>query len=147
MGSTSNTAPKNDTNENESSENNIENVNQVNETEEPMAEENKENENIKINKKIKQEKGETNASDEFLMVAVEPKVKLLLGRPLLNKLKPKELKLMGRQYQGLFDEYDGPPMNIKLESEPLEVECNPFNFSSGGSTGKKRRKKKDKEKK
>ena len=38
-------------------------------------------------------------------------------------------------------------MNIKMESEPLEVECNPFNFSSGGSTGKKRRKKKDKEKK
>ncbi len=40
------------------------------------------------------------------MVVVEPKVKLLLGRPLLSKLKPKELKLMGRQYQGLFDEYD-----------------------------------------
>ena len=38
-------------------------------------------------------------------------------------------------------------MNIKLESEPLEVECNPFNFSSGAATGKKRRKKKDKEKK
>ena len=38
-------------------------------------------------------------------------------------------------------------MNIKLESEPLEIECNPFNFSSGGTTGKKRRKKKDKEKK
>ena len=38
-------------------------------------------------------------------------------------------------------------MNIKMESEPLEVECNPFNFSSGGTTGKKRRKKKDKEKK
>ena len=39
-------------------------------------------------------------------------------------------------------------MNIKLESEPLEVECNPFNYSStGGTTGKKRRKKKDKEKK
>merc|ERR1712141_234976 len=32
--------------------------------------------------------------------------------------------------------------------EPLEVECNPFNYSStGGPTGKKRRKKKDKEKK
>ena len=43
--------------------------------------------------------------------------------------------------------FQGPPMNIKLESEPLEVECNPFNFSSGGPTGKKRRKKKDKEKK
>ena len=43
--------------------------------------------------------------------------------------------------------FQGPPMNIKLESEPLEVECNPFNFSSGAATGKKRRKKKDKEKK
>ena len=41
----------------------------------------------------------------------------------------------------------GPPLNIKLESEPLEIECNPFNFSSSGTTGKKRRKKKDKEKK
>ena len=40
------------------------------------------------------------------LVTVEPKVKLLLGRPLLNKLKPKELKQMARQYQGLFDEYD-----------------------------------------
>ena len=39
-------------------------------------------------------------------------------------------------------------MNIKLESEPLEVDVNPFNYSStGGATGKKRRKKKDKEKK
>jgi len=39
-------------------------------------------------------------------------------------------------------------MNIKLESEPLEVDVNPFNYSStGGTTGKKRRKKKDKEKK
>ena len=65
-----------------------------------------ENENNKISKKIKQEKGETNATDDLHMVVVEPKVKLLLGRPLLHKLKPKELKQMGRQYQGLFDEYD-----------------------------------------
>ena len=40
------------------------------------------------------------------MVVVEPKVKLLLGRPLLSKLKPKELQKMGTQYQGLFDEND-----------------------------------------
>ena len=44
--------------------------------------------------------------DDFLTVIVEPKVKLLLGRPLLNKLKPKELQQMGTQYQGLFDEND-----------------------------------------
>lgn len=128
-------------------ENSVETTNQINEENEPMEEENKENDTPKINKKIKQEKGESNATDDLFMVLVEPKVKQLLGRPLLNKLKPKELKLMGRQYHTLFDEYDGPPMNIKLESEPLEVECNPFNFSSGGPTGKKRRKKKDKEKK
>ena len=59
-----------------------------------------------MNKKIKQEKAESNPFDELCMVVVEPKVKSLLGRPLLHKLKPKELKLMGRQYQGLFDEYD-----------------------------------------
>ena len=44
--------------------------------------------------------------DDFLSVIVEPKVKLLLGRPLLSKLKPKELQQMGTQYQGLFDEND-----------------------------------------
>ena len=65
-----------------------------------------ENDTPKINKKIKQEKGESNATDDLFMVLVEPKVKQLLGRPLLNKLKPKELKLMGRQYHTLFDEYD-----------------------------------------
>ena len=49
---------------------------------------------------------------------MEPKVKLLLGRPLLNKLKPKELQQMGTQYQGLFDENDVSkifkPVSLKL---------------------------------
>ena len=65
-----------------------------------------ENDTNKIIKKIKQEKGEVNSIDDMNLITVEPKVKLLLGRPLLNKLKPKELKQMARQYQGLFDEYD-----------------------------------------
>ena len=54
------------------------------------------------------------------MVVVEPKVKLLLGRPLLSKLKPKELQKMGTQYQGLFDEND-VSLKYNLIKRPLEV--------------------------
>merc|ERR1711945_24941 len=65
---TTNTAVKNNTNENESSEPNVENANPVNQTEDPMEEENRENESLKINKKIKQEKGEMSAVDDLYTV-------------------------------------------------------------------------------
>ena len=65
-------------------------------------------------------------NDSPNLVPVEKAVKTLLGNIRLSKLKPRNLSNMAVQYQSLFEDYDGPAINIKLESENVEIECNPY---------------------
>ena len=67
-------------------------------------------------------------NDSPNLVPVERAVKTLLGNVRLSKLKPRNLSNMAVQYQSLFEDYDGPAINIKLESENVEIECNPYRY-------------------
>ena len=69
-------------------------------------------------------------NDSPNLVPVERAVKTLLGNVRLSKLKPRNLSNMAVQYQSLFEDYDGPAINIKLESENVEIECNPYRYTN-----------------
>lgn len=73
---------------------------------------------------------ETKENDSPNLVPVDKALKNMLGNNRLSKLKPRDLNLMAVQYQSLFEDYDGPAINIKLESESVEIECNPYSYNN-----------------